>query len=407
MNLNKGNYTEKERRNIDILEILRRRGPISRPEISKEMGINVVTISNYVDEFVRRNLVYEKDFDVSEGGRRPVLLDLNPQAGFVVGVGLNLTNIVGLLLDLKGNIITKTQACRPRSSAKEVAETLLGIIGEVLARSKGYASKIKGIGVGIAGLINKEDGSVLWPQKIDGDCTYASVDLPLKALIEKQFDLPALIENDATSACFGEHWMGLEMGFKNVLYMFSGVGCGIMINGEVYRGAQGYAGEVSIASYKADSEFSCPIGNPCFMKRWDMDLGIMEGLKGKLSRNPEKAKEFFRAAGVEPAGVDLKSVFAAARAKNEIALSLTESAAKRLGVKVAFLVNLLNPEVVLIGGGLEEAGSDFLNTVGIAVKDWAFKEATDHLKIIYSQLRENAVAVGAASLVMQKIFSQV
>ncbi|MCM8796147.1 MAG: winged helix-turn-helix transcriptional regulator, partial [Candidatus Omnitrophica bacterium] len=114
--------TEKEKRNIEILKILRRRGPISRPDISKEMGINVVTVSNYIDEFIKHNLVYEKELDVSEGGRRPLLLDLNPQAGFVVGVGLNLMNMVGLLVDLKGNIITKTQIVRPRPSVKDITE---------------------------------------------------------------------------------------------------------------------------------------------------------------------------------------------------------------------------------------------------------------------------------------------
>jgi predicted transcriptional regulator len=95
INFQKEELSEKEKRNVDILEILRKRGPISRPDISKEMGINVVTISNYIDEFIKRNLVYEKELDVSEGGRRPVLLDLNPQAGFVIGVGLNLMNMVG------------------------------------------------------------------------------------------------------------------------------------------------------------------------------------------------------------------------------------------------------------------------------------------------------------------------
>src|SRR4030042_6597012 len=101
INFQKGDLTEKEKRNIEILEILRKDGPISRPDISKEMGINVVTISNYIDEFIKRNLIFEKELDVSEGGRRPVLLDLNPQAGFVIGVGLNLMNMVGLLVDRK------------------------------------------------------------------------------------------------------------------------------------------------------------------------------------------------------------------------------------------------------------------------------------------------------------------
>jgi hypothetical protein len=134
--LKKETFNEKEKRNIEILSILRRRGPVSRSDISQEMGINIVSISNYVDDFIKGNLVYEKELDVSEGGRRPVLLDLNPRAGYAIGVGLNLMNMVGLLVDLKGNIITKTQIARPQASVKEVSECLLEIVREILRRSK-------------------------------------------------------------------------------------------------------------------------------------------------------------------------------------------------------------------------------------------------------------------------------
>jgi len=402
----KEDLTEKEKRNIEILEILRKRGPISRPDISKEMGINVVTISNYVDEFIKHNLVYEKELDISEGGRRPVLLDLNPQAGFVIGVGLNLMNMVGLLVDLKGNIITKTQIARPKASVKEIAECLLEIVREILRRSKEYTPNIRGIGVGIAGLINKKDGSIHWPQKMDHYYTYASVDLPLKDLMEKEFNLPTLIENDATSACFGERWLDLEHTYKNVIYMFSGVGCGILINGEVYRGSLGYAGEVSVYNFKEQDSFNCAMGNGCFIKRWEMDLGIVDDLKQRLTRDKIKAEQFFKLTSSNIENVDLKSVFIAARSKNEVAIAALDLAAKRLGIKIALLVNLLNPQIVVIGGGLEDAGEDFLNKVNSTVHEWAFREATEDLKIAYSRLRENAVALGAASLVMQKAFSQ-
>ena len=406
LDFHKEELTEKEKRNIEILEILRRRGPISRPDISKEMGLNVVTISNYVDDFIKHNLVHEKELDISEGGRRPVLLDLNPQAGYIIGVGLNLANMVGLLVDLKGNIITKTQIARPRASVKEIAECLLEITREILRRSKEYTANIKGIGVGIAGLVNKEDGSIHWPQKMDHYYTYASVDLPLKNLMEKEFDLPALIENDATAACFGEHWLGLKSGFKNVIYMFSGVGCGIIINDEVYTGSQGYAGEVSIYNYKEQDAFNCAMARGCFLKRWEMDLGIVEDIKTLLAKDKSGAAQFFKLTSANLDNVDLKSVFIAARTGDPIAHSALDMAAKRLGIKIAYLVNLLNPEVVVIGGGLEEAGEDFLNKVNLTVKDWAFREVTEDLKIVYSQLRENAVALGAASLVMQRVFAQ-
>ena len=402
----KEELTEKERRNIEILEILRKRGPISRPDISKEMGVNVVTISNYLDEFIKRNLVYEKELDVSEGGRRPLLLDLNSHAGFVIGVGLNLMNMVGLLVDLKGNIITKTQIARPRASVKEIAECLLEIVREILRRSKEYTNQIRGIGVGIAGLVNKKDGSIHWPQKMDHYYTYASVDLPLRDLMEKEFNLPTLIENDATSACFGERWLGLGQGFKNVLYMFSGVGCGIVINGEVYRGTNGYAGEVSIYNYKEQDLFNCAMGNDCFLKRWEMDLGIVDDVKSILSKDKENAAKFFKLTSSNINNVDLKSVFIAVRAKDPIATEALETAAKRLGIKIAYLVNLFNPQIVVIGGGFEEAGEDFLKHVNSTVKDWAFREATEDLKIVFSQLKENAVALGAATLVMQRVFAQ-
>ena len=406
LNFNKDEFTEKERRNIDILEVLRKHGPISRPDISKELGINVVTVSNYVDEFIKHNYVYEKELDVSEGGRRPTLLDLNPKAGYVIGVGLNLMNMVGVLVDLKGNIVTKTQIARPKASVREIVENLMELIREILRRSKEYTNDIRGIGVGIAGLVNKRDGSIHWPQKMDHYYTYATVDLPLRELIEREFNLPVLIDNDATCACFGEHWLALDRVYKNALYMFSGVGCGIMINGEVYTGTSGYAGEVSIYNFKEQELFNCDEGNSCFVKRWEMDLGIVQDIKKMLSQDNESAQHFFKLTSSNINNVDLKSVFLAAKSQDKTAVAVLEKAAKRLGIKIAYLVNLFNPQVVIIGGGFEEAGEEFLNKVNSTIKDWAFREVTDNLKVMYSRLRENAVALGAASLVMQRLFVQ-
>ncbi|MGE5307945.1 MAG: ROK family protein [Deltaproteobacteria bacterium] len=407
INFQTDELTEKEKRNVDILELLRKRGPISRPDISKEIGINVVTISNYVDDFIKHNLVYEKELDISEGGRRPVLLDLNPQGGYIVGAGLNLMNMVGLLVDLKGNIITKTQIARPnKPSVKDITECLLEIIREIFRRSKEYTSNIKGIGVGIAGLVNKKDGSIHWPQKMDHYYTYASVDLPLKGLIEREFNLPTLIENDATSACFGEYWLGMETGVKNMIYMFSGVGCGLLINGNIYRGNNGYAGETSIYNYKEQDMFNCEAGKSCFMKRWEMDMGILDDVRSEFTRDRDAASKFFKLTSSNIDNIDLKSIFIAARSGDPIVLAALDRAAKRLGIKVAALVNLMNPEMVIIGGGLEEAGDMFLNKVTSTVKEWAFREVTEDLKVVYSQLRENAVALGAASLVMQRLSAQ-
>jgi predicted NBD/HSP70 family sugar kinase len=188
--------------------------------------------------------------------------------------------------------------------------------------------------------------------------------------------------------------------------MFSGVGCGMIINGELYRGAQGYAGEVSVYNYKEQDLFSCDYAKPCFVKRWDLDLGIIQDVKKVLLKDKQKAEEFFHLTAASLENLDLKNIFNAARLRNPVASDALEKAAKKLGVKIGFLVNLLNPQVVVIGGGFEDAGEEFLNTVRSTVVEWSFREATSNLKIVYSQLRENAVAMGAASLVLEKAFAQ-
>jgi glucokinase len=145
------------------------------------------------------------------------------------------------------------------------------------------------------------------------------------------------------------------------------------------------------------------LGNPCFLKRWDIDLGIVDDVKAILTKDKEAAEKFFKLTSRSNIdNVDLRSVFMASRAEDEVASKVLDTAAQRLGIKIAYLVNLLNPQMVVIGGGFEEAGEGFLNKVNSTVRDWAFREATEDLKIIYSQLRENAVALGAASLVMQR-----
>ena len=123
------------------------------------------------------------------------------------------------------------------------------------------------------------------------------------------------------------------------------------------------------------------------------------------NKKSEAQQQILEMAGNKIENIDLKTVFSAARQKNSLVREVLDAAAKRLGIKIAYLVNLLNPQIVIIGGGLEEAGDDFLEKVRDTAKNWAFREITQDLKIIYSQLRENSVAQGAASLVMRQIFA--
>ena len=135
-------FTEREKRNLAILDIVRRFGPITRPEISRVLGLNIVTVSNYVEEFINKNLVFEKEFDISEGGRRPILLDINADSGVVIGVGVNLLNIVGAVVDLKGRIIARRALERKDVGIKEVIACIVEIISQTLSKASDVRSKI-------------------------------------------------------------------------------------------------------------------------------------------------------------------------------------------------------------------------------------------------------------------------
>ncbi len=384
---------ERARRNFLILEILRRKGPLSRTEISKVSGINPVTISHYLDKLMLQNIVREKEHDTSSGGRPPMLLDINPQAGYTIGIGINLFDSMGVIIDLDGRIIYKCKRKGTTRMPNDIVETVVSLIEELLNVSDDIKKKIKGIGIGLGGIVDANKGIIRWPQKDDGDLCYSYISMPMKSFLEEKFKLPVFIGNDANLACFAEYWLSLNSESKNVLYMFSGVGCGIMIDGELYSGQDGCAGELFINLYP--KEGISYLGNYSFFGQWPHDLNLIKRTQDALSKQNKKDN-------VE----SLEDVFF--KAKNNLQIKkITQDAAAGLGIKVSLLVNLLNPQVVIIGGGLEKGGFSFVEDVYQSVKKHAFEEMTNNLKVVPSSLGERAVALGAANLVVRNLFTYV
>ena len=389
--------SERARKTLHILDTIRRSGPISKTDISSLIGVNVVTVSNYVEDFLRQKIIFEKELDISKGGRRPVLLDLNAESGYTIGIGVNLTNTIGIIVDLRGRLIKKIKRDRPQEKASDIIDSIVSLTKELLEEGSDIKDKIRGIGVGIAGIVDVNRDTVRWPEKTSEELRYTLIPLPLKEIMSRQFNYPVVIDNDATLACFGEQWLAHDVEIKNLIYMFSGVGCGMMINGEIYKGTSGCTGELSIYNEK-EKDFDCR-----FLKRWDADLGMLASAKQKLLS--KKDSQLWQRCNGNADSLTLKVLLEAARSEEELAVEVVKEAAKLLGIKIAALVNLLNPQVVVIGGGLEEAGVHFIEEIKHAVADWSFEEAQRAVKIIPSRLGENTVALGAANLIIRQLFT--
>jgi predicted NBD/HSP70 family sugar kinase len=394
--------SDRERKNLAILDVIRKSGPVTRTEISKITKLNIVTVSNYVNNYIEKNLVIEKGFDVSTGGRKPTLVELNAKMGHVIGLDIGPVNMVATLTDLANTVIGKVKRERPKGPMNEVITSSIEMVYEIMEKSKIDKNKIKGVGLGVSGVIDAVAGTVRDTDPLRGRTTgsYASV----KSLVQKEFNIPTFVGNDATVAAFGEKRLGLEQEISDMLYVYSDVGCGIIIKGEIYCGAGGSAGEMQLMVDSPES----PLGKeePSYLRPWGVDLGIVSEAKRILSKEKADSKI------MELAGGDLENltsdiIVEAAKAKDKIAMEIVENAGVNLGIRIAYLINLFNPEVVVIGGGIEQAGELLLGPVRKTVRQLAFEEPANTVKIVPSRLGDSAVALGAAALVLREIFAQI
>ena len=389
--------SDRERKNLDILEVIRRYGPVTRTEISRITKYNIVTVSNYVNNYIKKDLVVEKGLDISSGGRKPTLVELNSRNCFVIGIDIGPEHIIAILTDLSLNMITKVRKSRPKESMEDVVSKSIELIYEVIEKSQIEAKKIKGLGIGISGIIDAKAGTVrdTDPQRGRTAASYISI----KNLIEREFGIPTFVGNDATVAAFGEKRIGLDAEIENVLYMFSDVGCGIIIKGEIYAGAGGSAGEVQLNVGHGEDELINELG---LFRPGSVNLGILES--GKAAAKDSKDSKIKEISNGDPELVTAETIIDAARQNDKIAIEILEKAGLNLGVRIAYLINLFNPEIVILGGGMEQAGDLILEPIKRMVRRLAFEEPASMVRIIPSRLGENAVSLGSASLVIREIF---
>ncbi len=392
--------TDKERKNLAILEVIRKNGPISRTDISKITELNIVTVSNYVNHYIRKGLVVEGELDESTGGRKPVLVELNSKAGYIVGVGLNMLSTVGVLVDLEINVIAELKHERPPQNNEEVIERMVDMAAEVIQKGDVDKEKIVGVGVGVPGIIDERGRTIRWPQSM-GEKDL-SVCLSIKDTFERRLDIPTFVENDANAAVLGEKWLGLDRDVRHMIYMFSGVGCGILINGEIYRGATGAAGELGITSVRCSKEHAADIATQ--LGRWEMEIGMVSTALAMMEKGEKSILKDF--VGGDLSRLTFREIVRGVKERDSLSLKVVEKCGVDLGKKIAFLVNLLNPEIVVIGGGIEDCGAPLLDAVKNAIKDWAVEEASSQVKIIPSAFGENAVALGVVGIVAREVFAQ-
>jgi len=406
-------FTEKERRNLAILDIIRRTREVSRAEISKITHLNIVTISNYIDDYISKGLVLEKGFDVSTGGRRPELLEINSKFGYSIGIDLGAphitedASIVGVLVDTSGRTISKIKVKKEEESQEKFVIRITGVIRDLIAKSRVQKDRIKGVGIGIWGVLDRYKGTVRYAVEKGGIFSYSA----LQSTIEREFDLGVIVEHDATAGALGEKWMGLGLSVEaeNIIYVCSDSSCGMILNGELYYGSSKSAGELNLnppSPEYHDSSCWAKYDYGCAFRSRGIDLGMTSRAKSILSRKDAPTSKIIDIVNGDIDNISLSSVIEAARQQDKLATTILSEAGDYLGVKISFLINLFNPDSIVIGRGIERCGDVFLDAVRKSVKKWAYEESLKVTRILPASLGEDSIACGASALVMQQVFAK-
>jgi predicted NBD/HSP70 family sugar kinase len=362
--------------------------PRSRQELSQATGLSLASVSNVVRELIDEGIVIEAGSVESDGGRPRVLLGMNPEYGYVIGVDVGETRVRVELFDLVMTERAKADyRLRPRKhDAAVVAELILQGLGEVLADSAVDPAAVLGVGIGVPGIVQQEPEVIVHAQ------TYGWDGVPFERLLRAGTDLPLNFDNGAKTMGQAELWFGAGRGARHavVALVGSGVGASLISGGSTYRGATSSAGEWGHTTVVLG-------GRPCRCG----SAGCLEAYVG--------AEAILARYGRQLPGEDEESAFAAlidAADESDLAAAILDDAAEHLGAGIADLINLFNPERIILGGwaGLL-LGRKLLPAIQEAAQGHALRYPFAAASIELGQLGPEAVALGAATLPVERFLN--
>lgn len=354
-----------------ILDTIRRHAPISRASVSELTGLNKATVSNLVQELLNNHLVQESGPGASSGGRKPRLLLFNGQAGYAIGLELRVQQMTAVLTDLAGRIVAEDECPLEQHDTDSVTAGMVAIVRRLMQKAPQSPYGIVGIGAGVPGMVDGS-GTVLFAPNLGWEM------VPLSQLLEEELGLPVTIDNEANAGAQGELRFGAGRDASHLLYISagSGIGSGIIINGELYKGARGYAGESGHMTIESEGR-SCSCGN-----RGCWELYASE----KSYDNEEFALPSKRTS----------ELISYARQGHEGTIRHFYKLGHYLGVGITNLVNGFNPQSVIIGGPLSDARAWLEDTMQQVVAQRTLPYHRERMEIRFAELGSRSTVIGAA-----------
>jgi len=362
-------------------------GDLSRTDLADKMGLTRAAVSLIVTDLLESGVVQEAESRSAPSGRPPVILEVNPKAGLVGAIDMGATHMSIALADFTARIIREAEF---PFDIKDGPEICLAVANQNLLKlleSQGLSlSDISAIGIGVPGPVNTEAGIVVAPPIMPGWDQY-----PIRASLEKMWGCPVTLNNDAELGALGEWAYGAGRGEKNIAYIKvgSGIGAGLILNQQIYGGTTGAAGEIGHFTIDENGPL-CNCGNHGCLEAFAGGHAI--ATQGKLLVESGKRTLLSKLPLEE---ITAHEVAEAARRGDLPAQEILRRAGTFIGIAIAGLINLFNPSIVIIGGGVAQVGDIITAPIRQAVRERAMHASEQSVRITTGMLGRRSLLIGA------------
>lgn len=363
-------------------------------ELCKETNLSVPKVTTLITELIADGLV--KDFGKvgSTGGRRPNIYGLVPDSGFFLGVDVKHNHINIGLIDLQKNLVKISRAVSYELTNTEASlNNLCQLILSFIKESGVIKSRILGVGLNLAGRINYTTGHSY--------NFFHFSEEPLSKVLERELGLKIYLENDSRAMAYGEFNGGAVTDEKNVLFLNLdyGLGMGVMINNELYYGKSGFAGEIGHIPL-FNNEIICPCGKKGCLETEASGRALISMFKERLRTGSSSVLN-----KQADDTIEMEDIIYAANHDDVLSIELLASIGEKLGRGIALLINIFNPELVILGGALAETGEYLHLPIKSAVNKFSLSLVNSDTQLKISKLGEEAGLMGACLLVRKKLLA--
>lgn len=373
-----------------VLNKIRKGAPISRARIATETGLTPPTVSNIVKFLLEKELVRETQLGESQGGRKPTLLTLNSNNFFVIGIDAGPSYIKCILTNLEGEMKNKYISPPIKGMTEELfLQELINSIHRLLDTDL-PKEKVIGIGVAMHGAVDVESGISLFAPNM------GLKNMPIKDCLEDEFNIDVQIENDARAMAMGEYWFA-EHGEPETMVALnigSGVGAGIILNGKLFYGAQSVAGEIGHMTIDLNGDL-CECGNVGCLQTLTTGDAIARQAKREMTVEMINSLK-------EP--LSGEAVYRMAKDGNEVAVKVLERTGEIIGIGIINLVHLLNPDRIVIGGGVSAASEFIMPSIKQSIQKRGLTQQIKDTEVVLTKLGLDSTIKGAIAIVLDTVF---